>query len=185
MSSAPAREQGVGGRLAQALPYILLLVATVWLWTVADGIEYDARPGELGPSFWPRAALVMMGALSLLQIVTTLFAGAEAGARGVGAQLVTEEDEDDAPRQPVLLLAGIGLTIAYGLVLNTIGFPLATTAFLVAFMYLGGSRSHLAIWASSVVGVLLVTVLLLKVVYVSLPRGAAPFDRVADLITGF
>lgn len=175
----------MGARVVQALPYILLLTATVWLWTVANAIAYDARPGELGPDFWPRAALVMMGALSVLQIAKTLLSGAASETKGIADKLDAGEEEDEAPRQPMLLGAGIALTIGYGLVLGTIGFPLATAAFLVAFMYLGGSRSHLAIWLSSVLGVALVTVLLMKVVYVSLPRGVAPFDRVTDLITGF
>lgn len=174
----------MGARLMQALPYILLLAATVWLWTVANGIQYDARPGELGPDFWPRAALVLMGALSALQIGRALISGGESEARGIGAALDTEE-EDEAPRQPLLLVLGIALTIAYSLALNTIGFPIATTVYLVAFMYLGGSRNHLAIWSSSVIGVAVTAFLLMKVVYVSLPRGVAPFDRVTDLLTGF
>jgi hypothetical protein len=182
----PARA-GIGARLTPAIPYLLLLAATVWLWTVAAGIEYSARPGSLGPDFWPRAALLLMGALALFQIVKLLLFGAGVEARGLGAQLEAGEGEEDDPpvHRPMLLVFGVALTLAYALVLETLGFAVATAAFLIAFMYLGGSRRHLAIWASSLIGVAIVTVLLMRVVYVSLPRGVAPFDRVIDLITGF
>lgn len=185
MSDGSAGSSGVGARLAQAVPYILLLAVTVWLWSVANTIQYDARPGELGPDFWPKAALALMGVLSVFQIGLALTSAFGAEARGIGAKLDMEEDEDDAPRRPMLLALGVALTVVYALSLDTIGFPIATTAFMIAFMYIGGSRKHLAIWASSLIGVGLIAVLLMRVVYVSLPRGVAPFDRVVDLITGF
>lgn len=184
MIAPSADGPGLAARLARALPYLLLLAATAWLWTVANGIQFSGRPGALGPDFWPRAAIILIGAMSLLQIAKILLSGSEVEAGGATGQL-EDGDDDDAPRQPLLLAGGIALTVAYAMALGVIGFPLATTAFLVAFMYLGGSRSHLAIWLSSVIGVAVVTVLLMRVVYVSLPRGAAPFDQLTDLITGF
>lgn len=185
MSGAAAAGPRMGARLMQALPYALLFVATAWLWSVANAIEYDPRPGSLGPDFWPKVALAMIGALSAFQIGRALLMGGTADARGVADRLEGDEEEDDAPRQLHLLLLGIALTFAYALSLDTVGFPIATTIFMVAFMYLGGSRRHVAIWASSLIGVTVTTVLLLKVVYISLPRGVAPFDGVTDLITGF
>ena len=55
-----------------------------------------------------------------------------------------------------------------------------TFLFLVAFMYLGRYRAHLVIWLASIIGTLFVAIIFLKVVYVSLPRGVPPFDRVTD-----
>lgn len=185
-SESAGRANGWGARIAPAIPYLLLLAVTIWLWGVAGRIDYHERPGTLGPDFWPRVAIGLMGLLCLVRIATVLTTGG-AAARGIGAAITggQEEEEETGPRRPILLGLGIALTLAYGLVLNTIGFPLATALFLVAFMYLGGSRRHLAVWVSSLLGVALVTVLLTKVVYVSLPRGAPPFDRVIDLISGF
>lgn len=174
----------MGARLMASLPYILLLAVTAWLWSVANTIEFDHRPGALGPDFWPKAALLLMGALSAFQIAWTLMSSSDAEAVGMGAAL-EEEDEDDAPRRPLLLALGVGLTIVYALALDTLGFPLATAAFLIAFMYVGGARNHVAIWATSLIGVALTTTLLMRVVYVSLPRGVSPFSGVADFITGF
>jgi hypothetical protein len=39
------------------------------------------------------------------------------------------------------------------------------------------------IWVSSALGTLLFGLIFLKLVYVSLPRGIPPFDRVTDLVT--
>ena len=179
------RANGFGARVAPTILYLLLLALTIWLWGVAGRIDYPQRPGTLGPDFWPRVAIGLMGVLCVVRIATVLATGG-AAARGIGA-VITGDDEDEeetGPRRPVLLLLGIVLTLVYGFVLNTIGFPLATAIFLIAFMYLGGSRHHLAIWISSLVGVAIVTLLLTKVVYVSLPRGTPPFDRIIDLISG-
>lgn len=179
------RTHGFGARIAPAIPYILLLALTIWLWGVADRIDYAARPGTLGPDFWPRVAVGLMGVLCVVRIATVLATGG-AAARGIGAAITggAEDGEETGPRRPILLLLGITLTLAYGFALNTVGFPLATAIYMVAFMYLGGSRHHLAIWVSSLVGVAVVTLLLTKVVYVSLPRGTPPFDRVIDLLSG-
>jgi len=184
MNEAPAGGSvGMGGRLARALPYVILLAVAAWLWSIANGIEYDARPGALGPAFWPKAALMLLVALSVFQIAWTLMSSSDDEAVGIGAAM--EEEEDEAPRRPLLLALGVGLTVVYALTLNTLGFPVATAAFLIAFMYVGGARNHVAIWASSLIGVAVTTLLLMRVVYVSLPRGVAPFSGVSDFITGF
>jgi putative tricarboxylic transport membrane protein len=68
------------------------------------------------------------------------------------------------------------------LLITTLGFPLATFLYLIAFMYLGGYRVHLVIWLAGFVGSVLLSLIFLRLVYVSLPRGAPPFDRVTDLL---
>jgi hypothetical protein len=61
-----------------------------------------------------------------------------------------------------------------------LGFMISTFLFMVLFMYAGRYRAHLAVWLSSAVGTVLLTLLFQKVVYVSLPRGVEPFSHVAD-----
>lgn len=173
-----------GKRLGATLPYALLLAAAVWLFMLAGQTGTTARPGQLGPDAWPRAALLLMAAVCVFQIARAVVGRPGREVRGLGDNL--DEGEDEAPRRPALLVLGIALTVAYSVLVTTLGFPLATTSFLVAFMYLGGSRSHLAIWLSSLIGVGLISFLLLRVVYVSLPRGIPPFDRVVDfIVSGF
>lgn len=169
-------------RLRAALPYGVLLAAAAWLFVLAGQTDTPARPGQLGPDAWPRAAVVLMAGVCVFQIAKAVMGRPGREVRGLGDSLDESEAEDDAPRRPVLLLLGIALTLAYGALVTTLGFPLATAGFLVAFMYLGGSRSHLAIWLSSLIGVALISFLLLRVVYVSLPRGLPPLDRITDLI---
>ncbi len=173
----------IGKRLGAALPYALLLGAAAWLFVLAGQTGATARPGQLGPDAWPRAALTLMAAVCLVQIAKAAAGRPGREVKGLGDSL--DETGDEAPRRPVLLVSGIALTVAYGALVTTLGFPLATAGFLVAFMYLGGSRSHLTIWLSSLMGVGLISFLLLRVVYVSLPRGLPPLDRLTDLISGF
>jgi hypothetical protein len=169
-------------RILAALPYLLSLAVVAWLYTVAGAIEYSHRPGEIGPDFWPKLALGLMAVASLFEVVRALFFGTESETHALGDSIEGEEEADDAPRSTSLLLGGVILTLAYGVLITTIGFPVATFLYLVAFMYLGLYRKHLVIWPTAAIGTFLITTIFLKVVYVSLPRGIPPFDTVTDII---
>ena len=168
-------------RIQVALPYAVLLVAAVLFFVLAGNIRYSQQPGQLGPDLWPKLALGLMVAVCLVEIVRILL-GSRAEIQGVVDVLEAEKKEEAPPSRPAILLAGIGLTLAYGVAVPYVGFPIATFLFLVAFMYLGGYRFHVAIWAASGIGTLLFATVFLNVVYVSLPRGVPPFDRVTDAI---
>lgn len=171
-------------RLAAALPYAVLLAAAALLFVVAGNAGHGARPGQLGPMFWPRTALTLMALMCVVEIAKTFLSRGRGEAHGI-ADLIdagSEAEAPEAPRRPRLLIAGVALTLAYGALISILGFPLTTFAYAVAFMYLGGYRSHPVIWLSALLGTLLLSVLFLKVVYVSLPRGVAPFDQATDLI---
>ncbi len=170
-------------RIRDALPYAVLLALAIFFWSIASDIHYSHRVGNLGPGFWPKLAIGLIGIVSLLEIGRALL-GRGGSARGIADILEGEAEEApaDTERHPGLLLAGAGLTLGYGVFIPILGFPLATFLFLVAFMYVGGHRSHLVIWLSSAVGVLLFAIVFLKIVYVSLPRGIPPFDRITDSI---
>ncbi len=172
-------------RVSAALPYLLLLAAAVYFYMLADGIEYSARPGSLGPDFWPKAAILLIAVVSVYEIVKAMFFDPGREAQGIAASLGDAEEqaaEAEAPRYPWLLAAGAALTLAYGLLIPYLGFPLATFLFFVCFIYIGRYRSHLAIWLSALIGTAVFSILFLKVVYVSLPRGVPPFDRLSDAI---
>ena len=174
-------------RFKNALPYAVLLVGTAGFYFLTTRIEYTPRPGQFGPDLWPKLANGLIAVVCIFELVRALLTETRVEAVGITEQFEQSEaagDEDDAPRRPLLLAAGIGMTIAYGALVNQLGFPLATFLYLATFMYVGGFRSHGAIWLSSLIGSASLTVLFMKVVYVSLPRGAAPFDRITDLLTG-
>jgi putative tricarboxylic transport membrane protein len=171
-------------RIWAALPYAVLLVAAAVFYDIAGNIQFQAQPGTLGPDFWPKAALALMGLVCLYEIARALLFGNTTETHGIADALEgnEEEGEEEAPRRPVLLAAGGALTLAYGAFITILGFPLATFIYLVAFMYLGGYRAHATIWLSSLVGIVVIANLFLNVVYVSLPRGFPPFDRVTGII---
>ena len=168
-------------RVLAALPYAILLAAAMLFFGMAGNIRYAPQPGQIGPDLWPKFALGLIAIASLVEIARALL-GRRGEVRGVVAAWAqgSDEEAEEFPRRPALLRAGAGLTLLYGILIPFLGFPLATFGFLVAFMYIGAYRVHLAIWVASAIGALAISSLFLNVVYVSLPRGVPPFDRVTD-----
>ena len=68
----------------------------------------------------------------------------------------------------------------YAVAVPVLGFILGTFLFLAAFMYVGGYRAHGVVWGASAGVTISCGILFLRIAYVSLPRGIAPFDRVTD-----
>ncbi len=165
-------------RVWSALPYAVLLALAAWFYNMAGSIAFDHQGDNLGPDFWPRRLLALIMAIAAVQGSRILLFGRPAEAPA----LIGTEEEDEAPRSNMLLSIGVGLTIAYGAAVTILGFLITTFLFLVAFMYAGRYRAHLAVWLSSAAGAVLLTLLFQKVVYVSLPRGIVPFSHVADAL---
>jgi putative tricarboxylic transport membrane protein len=174
----------MSSQIRSALPYAVGLGLAVLLFIYANGIQYSPREGQLGPDFWPKLAIGLMGAVCAFELIKALL-GRATGARGI-ADILDQDgtDEDVAPSSLPLLAGGIGLTVAYAALVTVLGFVTATFLFLVAFIYLGRYRRHGLIWLSSLIGIVVIALVFLKIVYVSLPRGVPPFDRVTDLVTG-
>jgi hypothetical protein len=154
----------------------VLLALAAWFYRLTGDIAFDHRGDTIGPDFWPHAVLIAMMAICAVQGARLLLVG-PADDQGEAA---SEEDDADAPRSNMLLGLGILLILGYGASITTLGFLIATFAFMVLFMYVGTYRAHLTIWLSSLIGAVLLTLLFQKAVYVSLPRGIPPFDQVAD-----
>lgn len=175
----------MGSGIRAALPYAALLLVAGVLYFYADQIVYSARPGVLGPDFWPKAVIGVMAAMCLYQLIRPLWSSSASQTYGLGdeleaAETPAEDVEPEAPRFPVLLVAGSVLTIAYGVLIPVLGFVLSTFLYLIVFMYLGRYRAHAVIWLSSLLGTALLATIFLKVVYVSMPRGVPPFDQITD-----
>jgi putative tricarboxylic transport membrane protein len=166
-------------RLRSALPYLVGLVVAAALYYAADRIAYTPRGSELGPDLWPKAAIGLMAIVCLIEIARAL---AGAGAPRAVAELLTQEDEASAPPHTALLVGGIVLIAAYAVLMPILGFLLATLVFMALFMALGRYRNYVAIAAVSVLAMGLIAFLFLRFAYVSLPRGAPPFDRFTDWI---
>jgi putative tricarboxylic transport membrane protein len=170
-------------RLRPALPYLFGLLVAGIVFFYAEQIQFSEREGQLGPDTWPKLAIGLMTAVCLFEIAKIAL-GRPGEAQGIAEVLDNGEAEESAPTFPWLLAGGCALVLAYGAFVTVLGFILATFLFLVAFMYLGRYRVHGVIWIAALAGTLLVALIFLKVVYVSMPRGIPPFDRVTDLAIG-
>jgi len=166
--------------LRRALPYGVGLLVAAALYASADHIAYTPRPGELGPDFWPKLAIGLMAVVCVVEIIRVLIGTSAAGAVSEPS-VAAGEGEAPAPSWR-LLIGGVAVVVAYAVVVPILGFLLATMVFMAAFMYVGRYRNHLAIWGVSVIATVLIGLLFLRFAYVSLPRGAPPFDRFTDFI---
>lgn len=178
--------------LTRSLPYALVGASAGYLYYVAANFEYHARAGTLGPDFWPKAILVLTILVCAYEIAKIVISGGEArDAGGVLEEMVEEGVEQHADaglhavpadNHPVLLLAGMGATLLYVAASQRLGFFLATITYLVVFMLLGGYRRWRVILMVSVAGALVLLFIFMKLVYVSLPIGVAPFSEVTLLL---
>jgi hypothetical protein len=163
------------------LPYIVGLGIAVALYVYAGTFEYTQRGRELGPDFWPRLAIVLMAASCLWEIGRRIIAGNK-DATGIIEAFDREPNAEEAePVYPKLLIAGIVLMAVYAVLVPYLGFIFGTFLFLAAFMYVGRYRAHAAIWGTSALVTILCGILFLRIAYVSLPRGIAPFDKITDV----
>jgi hypothetical protein len=167
--------------IPSALPYFVGLAVAATLYFYAGQIEYTPRPGLLGPDFWPRMAIGLMGAACLFEIAR-IFLGLKSDAHGVADAIEKDTEEEPATTYPGLLIGGIVLVTVYAIVVDTLGFLLSTFLFLSAFMYLGRYRKHVMVWSVSAIITLLAALIFMRFAYVSLPRGAPPFDAFTDFV---
>lgn len=161
-------------------PYAALFAASAYLFHEAGAFASAARPGQLGPDFWPRAVLVLLMivcgfAIVRRALVTRPGDVPEAADHGEAAPV----GPNTVRRHPWLLAAGIALTIAYVLALDWLGFFVATALYLGLFMLVGCYRRARVIVASSVLGSLAFVYVFMKIVYVSLPLGRGLFKTLS------
>ena len=161
-------------------PYIAGLVVALALYVYSGKIEYAPRPGTLGPEAWPRLAILLMGASCLWELTRRLIVS---NKDATGFMEAFDREEEEEPTQPVyahLVIGGIVLMALYAVAVPILGFIFGTFLFLAAFMYVGGYRAHGVVWGASAAVTIFCGILFLRIAYVSLPRGIAPFDRITD-----
>jgi putative tricarboxylic transport membrane protein len=86
---------------------------------------------------------------------------------------------DHIHRDPIsiaTLAAGIALIVLYATLTPVIGFPVATAAFIIAFMALAGVRSAAGLAAAAAIGTIGLIYVFVKIVYLPLPKGDGPFE---------
>lgn len=180
MATEPRGTREEGGALRAVLPYVLGLLVAAGLYYYAAQIDYTARPGTLGPDFWPKLCIGLLAVACLWEIGRLLLAP-RAEATGL-ADALEEEREEDVPTSAPLLIGGILLVGAYAVLVPYLGFLLGSFLFLAAFMYLGRYRNHRVIWVVALAITLAGALIFMRFAYVSLPRGVYPFDHVTDFV---
>ncbi|MDP3514859.1 MAG: tripartite tricarboxylate transporter TctB family protein [Sulfuritalea sp.] len=170
-------------RLLRASPYVVVQLAAIYLYQVAGRIEFPAAPGRIGPDFWPKSILVLLGLVCVYEIIKNLLIGETFTAAGLLEKLMKDsganESEEQLRSYPLLLVGGILLTVVYVATIDKLGFFLATIAYLALFMVIGRYRRWGVIAIASVLGSLGLMFIFMKVVYVSLPLGTEPFSAVS------
>lgn len=184
-------------RIRRVLPYLAMLAVSALLYWAALQIDTRGADGgrRIGPDFWPKLVIVIMGALCVFEIVKRLFfrtsslpgeiAGDGEGGASVRAPPATPTAPDAARAAPPereypgRLLAGIATIAGFALAVDWLGFFVATAAFLAAFMLIGGLRRAWLAAGIGVAGSLVLIVIFMRVAYISLPLGAGPFRELS------
>ena len=168
-ATTPAR------RVQAALPYMVVLAVGIFLYYEADRFDFEQVPGRIGPDAWPKIVIALMLITALWGIVTVLR----------GGKAVTQEDagNDELVRPPEIhpfrVWIAVGATIVYLLLLPVLGFFLATVVYAGVLMFLGGFSRPLPITLLSLATGFFFMFMFMRVVYVALPLGIAPFKEIS------
>jgi len=106
-------------RVDRWLGPILLLLAILWSWMVVDTIPAAQVTGEAGPRAFPLMMGIGLGALALLMTVNAWRRHADAEGTSPAVARVTG-------REARIVAATFALFVAYGFLMEKIGFLLAT-----------------------------------------------------------
>jgi putative tricarboxylic transport membrane protein len=168
--------------------YSIVLAAAAILYAVAGRFDFTPRPGRLGPAVWPRAILILTIIVCIYEIVRTILVRKEQEKVEGLLEIIQEQSAERLPEdiheEPQgayrhLLAGGIGLTAGYVLLFNVLGFFLDTLLFMILFMLVGRYRKPGVVLVGALFGSLAFMYVFMKIVYVSLPIGHAPFSAVS------
>ncbi|MGC1780430.1 MAG: tripartite tricarboxylate transporter TctB family protein [Xanthobacteraceae bacterium] len=176
MSSAKAAT--LAERCRATLPYLVVFAVGVFLYYTAENFEFEQASGRIGPGAWPRLVLILMLASALWGAVTSALNA------GNSADRDDEADEMEALVRPPeiypwLVWLAVAATLAYLVILPLLGFFLATIGYAFVLMYLGHYRQYMRVSLLSVAIAFAFMFMFMRVVYVALPVGVAPFDRLS------
>jgi putative tricarboxylic transport membrane protein len=163
------------------IPYVIILLVSLYFYSLAGQFRFSAKPGNLGPDFWPKLLLGLTMAACLYEIIKTVFFLKIAPPKKT-AEEQSAKAETKKKTYPGLLVIGIAMTVAYAYFVTILGFVLCTFLYFALFMIVGRYRKIWAILANSVIGTLVLVVIFMKIVYVSLPPGQEPFSTLTFFV---
>jgi putative tricarboxylic transport membrane protein len=164
-------------RFRATLPYLVVLAAGLFLYYSAENFEFEQSSGRIGPGAWPKLILILMLASALWGAVSSALNA------GQSADLDETDRMEDLARPPELypwlVWLAVGATLGYLVILPLFGFFLSTIVYAFVLMYLGHYRRFVRVSLLSVAIAFAFMFLFMRVVYVALPVGVAPFDRLS------
>jgi putative tricarboxylic transport membrane protein len=165
-------------RARAALPYLAVFAIGAFLYYSAENFEFEEASGRIGPGAWPKLILLLLLASALWGVASSALGNSRS------AQQSTEQDETATlirPPEiyPSLVWLAVAATVGYLVVMPFIGFFLATIVYSFVLMYIGHYRRPAHVALISVAIALAFTFMFMRVVYVALPVGMAPFDSVS------
>lgn len=130
---------------------------------------------ELTPATWPNVMLLGCIATAALMCLQRLWqqrrrSGSRTGAGEASGAPVVEQYNN---RMTLLGLSGI---VAYGLLMDVIGFAFATLVLIAYWLVIEGISRLRTIVLTSVLGTVILLYSFVKIAYTPLPRGAGAFD---------
>src|SRR5215211_1624427 len=153
-------------KLKAIAPYALIFLVALVFYIIAGKIDYVARPGSLGPDFWPKVLLALTMLTCLYQMVQH---GLPSRERRVAEPTPATSEEAPPKSHRSLLVAGSALTMAYAFFIEKLGFLISTFLYLFLFMIIGRYRKVGTAAVSSLVGTLGLAFIFIKLIYISLP----------------
>lgn len=165
-------------RARAALPYLAVFAVGAFLYYSAENFEFEEASGRIGPGAWPKLILLLLLASAVWGM------GSSALRNSRSTQESPDQDETAIlirPPEiyPSLVWVAVAATVGYLLVMPFIGFFLATIIYSFALIYLGHYRRLTIVALISVAIALAFTFMFMRVVYVALPPGIAPFDSIS------
>jgi putative tricarboxylic transport membrane protein len=175
----------------RAGPFVIVLAAGIWLWTVANDFAIKTTLGRAGPDLWPKIILVLLIGAAIWGIAEALLksraddetsilianASRSAGHEKDARQDLAAATDGANERHPRYAVAGIAAMLGYVTVIPYVGFLIATFLLLLAIMLAAGYTRVLRAAAISFIGAFVFFIVFQRVVYVSLPHGEGPFKE--------
>jgi len=141
----------------------IIFLFSVFLFYVTGTFNDHAAYSKVGPAYWPRFLLVILLILSGFASLRTFLK--------ISRERVWGDNMMALDSGKIRLFSGIFFIVFYIVLLQIVGFILATPLFLVAYMLLLGEKNWVWMVGTALGMTASIVLLFTKAMYVPIPRG--------------